>query len=237
MNLNEDIKTAAIKNYSEALPWPKNDKWHSYTHFVEKYIIEKWLEQRTSNNMKILNAGSGGTNYGIKGHIIHLDIIEKYINNYDDYIVGSIEDISLPDNSIDGIICVGSVLNYCDAQRAISEFARILKPRGFFILEFERTNSAEFLWTPNHGKYIFYKSYPYNGQVHPLWLYSEKHIRNILKQYDLNVEKCRRIHSVSSLLNRLGMPEEKAAPYATLDPIFQFISYPFAHNVLLFGRK
>lgn len=237
MDQNEEIKKTAIKNYANSDPWPEHDTWHHYTYSLEKHIVEKWLEKYSTNNMRILNAGSGGTEYKTKGHMIHLDIIEKYICDHNDYIVGSIENIDLPDNAVDGIICVGSVLNYCDAQRAIAEFSRILKPQGFYIVEFERSNSAEFLWTSEHGKYIFYKEYSYNEQIHPLWLYSEKHIRDILSRYNLHVEKCKRVHSLSTFLNRLGVSEEKAAPYANLDPLFQPLSYPLAHNVLLFGRK
>ena len=237
MDKNEEIKKNAMENYANSDPWPKHDTWHHYTYSLEKHIVEKWLEKCSTNNMRILNAGSGRTEYKTKSHMIHLDIIEKYICDHDDYIVGSIESIDLPDNAVDGIICVGSVLNYCDAQRAVAEFSRILKPKGFFIVEFERSNSAEFLWTPEHGKYIFYKEYFYNEQIHPLWLYSEKHIRDILSQYNLHVEKCKRVHSFSTFLNRIGVSESKAAPYANLDPLFQLISYHLAHNVLLFGRK
>ena len=128
-----------------------------HTYSAEKRIVEKWLEQYSTDGMRILNAGSGGTEYKTAGEIIHLDIIEKFVCAFKDYIVGSVEDINLPNNCIDGVICVGSVLNYCDAQKAISEFSRILKPQGFYVLEFERSNSAEFLWTTNHGKYIFSK--------------------------------------------------------------------------------
>ena len=226
-----------MENYANSDPWPKHDIWHQYTYMLEKRIVEKWLERYSTNDMIILNAGSGGTEYRTTSHIIHLDIIEKYVCSYEDYIVGSIEEINLSDNAIDGIICVGSVLNYCDAQRAIAEFSRVLKPQGFYIIEFERSDSAEFLWTSNHGKYVFSKEYSYNEQVHPLWLYSEKHIRDILTQYNLYVQKIKRVHSLSSLLYRIGLSEYKAAPYAILDPLFQVISYPLAHNVLLFGRK
>lgn len=237
MSIQEDISRKAAENYASASPWPENDVWHRHTFISEKKIVETWLAKVTAPNMMILNAGSGGVNYETQGIIIHLDIIESYIKTYKHYIVGSVEQIDLPCKSIDGIICVGSVLNYADAQRTIAEFSRILKPNGFFIIEFERSNSAEFLATKNHGKMIFSKEYSYNNQSHLLWLYSEKHIRKILQTYHLKIHKCKHIHTLSSLVNRFGISESKAAPLSRLDRAFEFISYPLAHNVMLFGTK
>ncbi len=237
MSTQDDISRIAAENYASAPPWPDNDVWHKYTFGLEKSTVESWLSKITKDNMVILNAGSGGTNYKIKGTIVHLDIIEAYIKTYQHYIVGSVEHIDLPSQSIDGVICVGSVLNYVDVQRAISEITRILKPNGFFIIEFERSNSAEFLFSKNHGKIIFSKEYSYNNQSHLLWLYSEKHIKNILQTYHLSILKNRHIHTLSSLANRLGMSESKAASLSRFDRALEFISYPLAHNVMLFGTK
>lgn len=237
MSIQDDISRIAMENYSSSEPWPTTDVWHSHTYLSEKKIIEHWLSKVAVENMTILNAGSGGMEYDAQCHVIHLDIVESYINKYDNYIVGSVENIDLPDASMDGIICVGSVINYADAQRAISEFSRVLKPSGFFIIEFERSNSAEFLGTSSHGKTLFSKDYHYNGQMHKLWLYSEKHIRQILKFYSLKVEHFRRVHILSSLLNRFGLSEAKSAPFSYFDSVLQLISYHFAHNVLLLGFK
>ena len=235
--LQDKITQKAMSNYSNSSPWPKDDVWHGYTYSSIKHTTEQWLSIWSEAGMRILNAGSGGTEYKTKGTVIHLDIIEQYICHFDEYLIGSIENIALPDTSVDGVICVGSVLNYTDAQKAISEFQRILKPGGFLILEFERSNSAEFLWTKQHGKYIFSKEYCYNQQTHLLWLYSEKHIRQLLSSYSFRIEKCYRFHSLSSLLYRIGISEEKAAPYSKLDHALHILSYPLAHNVMLLAKK
>lgn len=237
MGIQDDISRIAAENYGSASPWPDNDVWHRFTFISEKSTVESWLSKVTKDNMVILNAGSGGTDYKIKGTIIHLDIIEAYIKSHKHYIVGSVEHINMPSQSVDGIICVGSVLNYADVQQAISEFSRILKPNGFFIVEFERSNSAEFIASKNHGKMIFSKNYCYNNQSHLLWLYSEKHIKSILQTYHLIILKRKHIHTLSSLANRLGVPESKAAPLSRFDRAFEIISYPLAHNVMLFGTK
>lgn len=237
MSIQDDISRMAVENYSTASPWPNEDAWHAHTYASEKKIIECWLSKIATEKSLILNAGSGGMEYDTQGTIIHLDIIESYIKKYNHYIVGSVENIDLPDTSVDGVICVGSVLNYADAQRTISEFSRILKPSGFFIIEFERSNSAEFLATSNHGKALFSKDYYYNSQTHKLWLYNENHIRQILNFYDLKVCCCKRIHTLSALLYRFGLSEEKSAPFSRFDSVLQIFSYPFAHNVLLMGTK
>ncbi|MBO6300987.1 MAG: class I SAM-dependent methyltransferase [Ruminiclostridium sp.] len=237
MDQDRKIKYFACKNYSESAPWPDDDIWHQYTYSIEKSAVEQWLAHNATDSMRILNAGSGGTQYETRGTIIHLDIIKEYIEKYDNYIVGSVEQIALPDNSVDAVICVGSVLNYSDAQKSIAELSRVLKNGGYFALEFERSDSAEFLWTPEHGKDIFFKTYHYNGQEHPLWLYSEKHVRQILLQYHLDVQECKRIHCISSLLYRFGVSEMRSAPYSKLDTFARWMSYPLAHNVMLFGRK
>ena len=182
MKKQDDMSEITYMNYSNSTPWPDKDIWHDHTYKAIVSIVEQWLQKYTNSEMILLNAGSGGTAYKTNAKVIHLDIVEKYISQLDNYLVGSVENIELPDASLDGIICVGSVINYADAQRTIAEFSRLLKPNGFLILEFERSNSAEFLWTSQHNKYISQKEYNYNNQKHLLWMYSEKHICQLLER-------------------------------------------------------
>jgi len=231
------VAEVAKKNYEKAAPWPEHDPWHAQTFAAIQTAVEEWLAEHTSDGMRILNAGSSGTEYKMQGELIHLDIVEKYICQFKNHLVGSIEDIALPNGSVDGIVCVGSVINYADAQCAIAEFSRVLKAGGFLILEYERSDSAEFLWTPRHGKYLFPQSYDYNGQTHLLWMYSEKHIRQMLEHDQFVICAQKRFHSLSSLLYRLGMPEGQAARFAKFDRLVQPLSRPVAHDQILLARK
>lgn len=237
MILQDDVAHSAKENYSSTTPWPEQDVWHGNTYKAIKQFVEKCLRQYIKENMRVLNAGSGGTVYENCRKMVHLDIVENYISSFEEYLVGSVESIALPSASVDGIICVGSVLNYVDAQRTVSEFSRILKDGGFLILEFERSESAEFLWTTHHGQYIFPQRYQYNGRIHLLWMYSENHIRQLLKQYHFEILKYKRIHILSSLLYRAGVSEKKAAPYMMFDSLLQIFSRPFAHNMILLSIK
>ena len=237
MILQEEVAHSAKVNYSSSTPWPEHDEWHCRTFRTIKHYVEKWLKYFVTDNIRVLNAGSGGTIYENCSSMVHLDIVEDYISDFKEYLVGSVESIPLPSSSVDGIICVGSVLNYVDAQRTIAELSRILRDNGFLILEFERSESAEFLWSGQHGQYVFPQKYNYNGQNHLLWMYSEKHVMQLLKHYQLFVKKRKRIHILSSMLYRFGLLEKAAAPFITFDNVLQVLSYPLAHNIILLAIK
>jgi len=237
MEQQNKVAETAKQNYERSSPWPEHDPWHTQTHTIIKKQVEMWLSKYSSKGMQILNAGSGGSEYQTQGDLIHMDIVERYVSQFKYHIVGSIENIPLPDTSVDGIICVGSVINYTDAQQSIAEFSRILKAGGFLILEYERSDSAEFLWTPKHRNYLFSQTYHYNGQRHLLWMYSERHMRQMLSNYQLTIQKQRRFHSLSSLLYRIGLSEKDAARFAVLDWMLQPVSGPIAHNQIFLAFK
>lgn len=234
----KDVESIAKENYEKSEPWPEADVWHSYTFKILHKKVQQYLNSLNLNEPQtVLNAGCGKTTYNCKAKMIYMDIIEEYIDSFENYIVASIENIPLPDNSIDCIICVGSVINYCDLQKCLSEFSRILIPDGSLILEFERSNSAEFLFTKYYSKTIFKQKYNYNGQIHYLWMYNEKHLFQLCKFYNFIYKRRYRYHCLSSLLYRFGCTEEKAAKYSKLDNVLQFISYPIAHNELILLKK
>ena len=112
MKKQDEMSEITYMNYSNSTPWPDKDIWHDYTYKAIVSIVEQWLQKYTNSEMVLLNSGSGGTEYKTNARVIHLDIVEKYISQFDDYLVGSVEKIELPDESLDGIICVGSVINF-----------------------------------------------------------------------------------------------------------------------------
>ena len=123
----KSVQDMAYENYKNNNPWPENDNWHASTHsIIEKNVIN-WLNKNTHENSICLNIGAGQSRYSVHGTLIQMDIISEYIENEPNYIVGSLESIPLETESVDFIVCVGSVLNYCDAIRSISEIERVLK--------------------------------------------------------------------------------------------------------------
>ena len=234
----KDVENTAKENYKKSEPWPDDDVWHSYTYkILHKHIQDYIDELQFKDTQVVLNAGCGKTTYKTCATIIHMDIIEEYVNLFENYLVGSIEKIPLQDCSVDCVICVGSVINYVDIQKAMSEFSRVLKPTGILILEFERSNSAEFLFTKKYAKTLFMQTYQYNNQTHYLWMYDENFVLQLAEFYKFSCNKKYRFHSLSSLFYRFGLLEKKAAKYSKFDDWLQPFSYFFAHNEILIFEK
>jgi SAM-dependent methyltransferase len=237
MEYKEETENARkLYNSSENI-WPKNDPWHENTRRFITQTVEKILSDKCRSDMKILNAGSGGTIYNLRGEFYDCDIAEYKISHSANPIVASIEDLPCLDNFFDISICVGSVLNYCDATVVINELFRTLKPQGWLILEFERSDSAEFLFTKQHHRSAFQKDYLYNGQTHRLWLYSEKYIVNTLRMQKLRIVKIFRFHTLSSLIFRITQNEYISAMYMAQDWIVSLFSYHLAHNSIMVCQK
>lgn len=233
----KNVQEKAYENYKNSDPWPSDDYWHDATHSIIENFIGSWVKKHITEKSICLNIGSGKTKYETKGKLIQMDIIEEYIHDEPNYIVGSLEHIPFEDESVDFIICVGSVLNYCDAMSSIREISRVLKPNGHAIIEFERSNSAEFLFSKNYGSKVFLNKYHYNNQEHSLWMYNEKYIKSLLEFYNLKIESIYRFHILSSILYRIGLDEKKASKYLKFDAFLQSFSYPFSHNVIIEIKK
>ncbi len=232
------VENAAKENYRKSEPWPAADVWHSYTYKILHKHIQDYIDNLQLERTQILlNAGCGKTTYKSCATIIQMDIIEEYVNLFENYLVGSIEKIPLQNCSVDCVICVGSVINYVDIQKAMSEFSRILKPNGILILEFERSNSAEFLFTKKYAKTVFMQTYEYNNQKHYLWMYNEKFVLQLAEFYKFSCNSKYRFHSLSSLLYRFGLSEKKAAKYSKFDHWLQPFSSFFAHNEIFIFEK
>ena len=235
--LFDDETEHVRKLYNDAEQiWPHDDPWHLYVKkIINKYVI-KWCN--SSSKDYILNAGSGGTDYEIEGNICHLDIADKKISNKSDYLIGSIEDIPIEDNTFDYIICVGSVINYIhNISKALSEFRRVLKINGKLILEYERSNTAELLFTKQHGIDCCFQNYFYNGQNHGIWLYSDKLINSIMHINNFELVKQFRFHSLSTLGKKIKFSLESQCRLTNLDKIIYPLSYNIAHNRISLWQK
>lgn len=233
-----------LKKYSSLeIIWDKSDKWHYWTFKqISRFISEikgKYLPGGSIPDYKILNAGSGGNGYGFSNdNVYHVDIVEDKVKNYKYHAVCSIENLPFEDEQFDLIICVGSVINYCDPYNSIKEFKRVLKKGGCLILEYENSNSLELVGKKEFNKKAVIVDTFYYGSER-LWYYSSSFINEILRLENFELLKKRPIHILSPLVYRITKNENLASYFGYLDsllmrvPIIKNIS----SNTILFAKK
>lgn len=234
-----DFNLSKIREFYNRIPviWDPNDVWHAYSH----RLLEKYVQHHKSlfENSIVLNAGSGGNDYGIScKEMFHIDIAEEKIKNCKNYTVSSIEKMPYSDSSFDNIIVLGSVLNYCDAVKAISELSRVLKNNGMMILDFESSWGFEYLNTKEYKMPVTVVTLEYMHEQHTQWLFSPEYIYKILEQYDFEIIEEKPFHILDGLLSKF-LSEELSVKLTSLDMIIK--NWPFfrkhGNDILVLCRK
>lgn len=228
----------AVRNFYNNTPaiWAPNDQWHQWSYKQ----IEKYLSQITFTPQEhILNAGSGGNSYGLICDMIHVDIAEKKLKGIPNAIVSSIESMPFHTSEFDHIVCVGSVINYCDASAAISEFSRVIKQGGKLILEFENSGGYEYCGTSTYRNSANLVTVKFQGEDHNQWLYSLPYIKSLLLANSFAVDDIFAYHICSSLALYLSGDETKAVKYAQFDAVARMLPMMVVHanNFILNCRK
>lgn len=217
------------------------DPWHRYTAAeIRREIARRWASLHTGADWIILNAGAGGNDLGLDPpSTINLDISPSRISSMLNPIVASVEALPLSDGSIDTLICVGSVINYCDAAAAISEFGRVVRPGGVVVLEFESSYSAELITQKTYGRSSAVAETFYANQEEVVWVYSPSHIRNLLKAAGLVVFRNVPIHILSPWVLLLSRSQRMATSIAYLDRLVRGVPLltRWASNHLFFCEK
>lgn len=216
------------------------DPWHMHT----KKWLDGFLARQTlpaEQTQVVLHVGSAGSDYGVIGKFTcHVDIAEQKLVGVQGAVVGDVHALPIAPNSIDICTCVGSVLNYCDAVVSLLQLSAVIKPGGKLLIEFESSDSWEYLSSPAFGLGVSSARTFYSGDPEcTLWLYSPRFIKDILfgRGFAL-IEECR-AHIVSSLIYRLTKNERLAAKFSSMDRVARMV--PFlrrgASNVILLFRK
>lgn len=214
--------------------WEVNN-WYRYS----QNCIVSYLKKQLFTG-RILNAGSGGNNYGIKGNMVHLDISEEKVKMIDDAIVGSIENTNIfSASNFSSIICVGSVINYCDSYRVLENFKTWLKKDGDLILEFENSSSFEYLFTGYYNKPMTIVLTSYIDSNHVIYAFSLDYIISLLKINNFEVIEITGFHILSSLVLRFFKSENFASKFIFLDKFLNRIYYFKKHsaNIIIKCKK
>lgn len=217
----KDIKETCDFYESVNNVWPDKNPWHDISQSEIRKEISKLIIH--DKNTKILNAGSGGNDYNLKCTMYNIDVVAGVNAQLPNFTLGSIEQMPYGDYFFDIIICVGSVINYCDAAKSISEFARVLKRKGILLLEFESSYGFEYIHTDAYMKNVAKVTCQYLGKEHKLWVYSPNYILNILKSNNFRILKKHPFHILSSYMYSKGKSEDDSAKYARYDLLYKHI--------------
>jgi SAM-dependent methyltransferase len=231
-----DLEKVRAEYDEIAAIWDDHDRWHKYTqYFIKQFIDDFWRRRIEGKEYTILNAGSGGNDYGLKGSQVHVDIAASRLRNTPNSLVSSIEEIPLDDNQFDLCLCVGSVINYCDAVKAVQEFGRLLKAKGLLMLEFENSRSFEFLLEPSFGQSAYIVETFYQNRVEEIWVFSETYVKSLLEVNGFKIIALKRFHIISPLVYRLTKNPNFSSAFAVLDGFARFVPClrRFSSNIIL----
>jgi ubiquinone/menaquinone biosynthesis C-methylase UbiE len=103
-----------------------------YMRKIEDELIKKYAQGKT------LDIGCG-TGQHLSVNAIGLDISLPMLNkakkkNHMKLVQGRAEDLPFSDNTFDTILCMFTVLNLCDINKALNEMKRVLKSSGRIII-------------------------------------------------------------------------------------------------------
>lgn len=235
------IRTKALDRYSTIdTIWQNSDLWHWHTRSrIHDFLSARVESINIARGEQILNIGSGGETYGFHPHVqVHVDITDRHLSGKIG-VVADAERLPFQPTIFAHAICVGSVVNYCSLMEVISEIERVLTPGGFLVLEYETSDSFEYIGTQAYGRDIAVVETFYQGKQEKLWVYSNSHVKGILSTLGFKINCTKRIHRISSLAYRLGCNDSESTKFAFLDPFAAVIPWVCRHssNVILFCRK
>lgn len=227
--------------YESSEAYTKTDPWHEYTAGrIRNLIRQRWEQLKISRHSFVLNAGAGSDDFDLDPQrSVHLDIAINGISHRENALLASVEDIPLVSASFHAAVCVGSVINYCDALNAILELSRILKPEGILFLEFESSSSAEYFGRSAFRKGAAIAKTFYGGDRETLWVYSLKYVMDVCQSAGLEVLSVDPVHVISPWLLCLRASPRAATRFAHLDGLLarSGLASRWASNFVLTCRK
>lgn len=218
--------------------WPATDAWHFFTRNAIYDTVRRWTSAFRKDGARILNIGSGGSDYDLVGiNLIHGDLCTRNLSAGTSTVCNA-ERLPFQDATFDAAICVGSVLNYCDAFVALSEMARVVKRAGTLILEFEKSDNIEYIFSKPFCANAMMVTTFYCGEKERVWVYNERYIKHLLSALGFEVRRRRAIHTLSSAMLRV-LPSQIAAKFGSWDRIVARLPWfnQFASNVILECEK
>jgi SAM-dependent methyltransferase len=221
MDDNQGIDLLEVRRKYNRLDriWAADDPWHMRVSRRYDQEIHVFLDEYNNKDRTIVNIGSGDKVYTTNAFLINIDISEKFLGIHSNPICASANALPLKAGASDAVICIGSVINYCDAIEVISEISRILKPGGKALVEFESSESFEYYGSAHFGKISTIVNTKYGNADERIWLYKPSYIKEIASAVDMQILSTVRIHTLTSIVYRIIKNERISSAFCVFDRV------------------
>ena len=205
------------------------------TRFIDKYV-NNFLNKLNKEEF-VLNAGSGGKIYNTQAKQYHIDIAENTLKNVQNAYVGNIVHMPFDSEKFDCVVCVGTVINYCEASKAIKEISRVSKKDSFLVLEYERNGSGLIEKSSRKSDFTLF-FHTYFNEKHCNFLYSDRYIENLLKEEKYSIIKSKKFNTTIPWMEMFAS-EKTAHKMTFLEPILRNLPIinSYSHNRIMICQK
>ena len=216
-----NVKARAREQFSALSEvWPARYRWSTHTKSeIARHLRDAFVgAEHGLPDIRLLNIGSHGNAYGLEAALhVHVDLASAPLSCAPIAVVADAELLPFRPESFDAAICVGSVINYCNPPEVIGQVARVLKVGGRLALEYETSESFEFVLTKDFGRDVALVRTFYNGDPDRLYVYSMRYVASALSAAGFAIESVSRFHRLSSLAYLVTGAENFSARFAKFD--------------------
>lgn len=233
-----DLRSVREKYNNLGRIWNDDDPWHLQISRMYYRKATKFITSITGPESVIVNIGCGDIQYECTSRIVNVDIAEKNLTHHHNPICASAERLPFKNSSIDAVVCVGSVINYCNAVEVCAEIHRILRADGRAIIEFESSESYEYFGRPEYSKSASIVDTTYANMPERIWLYKPSYMRSIVEGLGMQIRSVGYGHIASTFAFRITHNERVSSLFAALDRILSYSPLRrFSANVVFTCQK
>lgn len=219
--------------------WSRDDKWHSNTHRILNKYLADFMKDRREGEL-ILNAGSASPPVELQGrNVVNLDIAEQLLPFDSLSTCGSVEMLPFKSETFDSLVCIGSVINYCNLICSVGELCRVLKSGGHLLVEIETSTSLEYIFKDMWNSSIDIAYVNYNNSKEKIWLYSVKLVLDTLRFHGVSTYSVSSFNILSSFACALGVHEYTASKMSKFDAVAGKVPFlkTTGSNLVVFCKK
>jgi hypothetical protein len=199
--------------------WSDVDRWHARSRREIFEAVDRLNRLHPEPHNLVIDIGAGGHPQRVPSRTyVQADIALEKLRGIRNSVCADAHCLPFATASADCIMCVGAVVNYCSLTHIVSEISRIAAHGAMLVMHIELSNSFEFFLTPHYrADAAFIKTF-YQGEE-SLWVYSDRHVRQVLGDARFRIVDSRYFHIASALAYRLLKKPNVAVKLSGLDAV------------------